>query len=127
MAVFEAAFLKEVGLPTDYFDQDEPDDFDPTAYNERMERVEMHKICENHPVWGAKISAVSKRRAQFVELLVSPEDIEKVNIISSFPKHITLFVIRSCIGIERMVALELDERMKSLSAINKAVDEDCGE
>lgn len=119
--VFEKAFLKEMRLPADYFDRE------PRSTSESEKIYKMHKVCDAHPIWGAKISAVRSRSEKITELTISQEDLDKMNIIGSMTQPIALFVIRSCIGIDRMVALNLDERVSFLSSINKSIEEDCGD
>ena len=119
-------FLKDMKLPTDYFAQlkaqraswskDEKDVYagDP-----------MGSMFSNHPVWGAKKDTVNKRISEVEDRLLSAEDNFKLKFLGSFPAHIALFVMRTIIQIERMVALNLDENENCaswLAKINKRVD-----
>lgn len=108
-------FLKEMNLPTTYFEDHKNDKHDP-----------MDRMLRKHPIWGARREAASKRYGEMTQKLVSPEDNENLAIVGAYPSHITLFIFRACIGIERIVSLNLDEldSCKFLSEINKEIDND---
>jgi len=106
-------FLKEMNLPETYFEDHKDDKNNP-----------MSRMLNRHPVWGAKRKAVDARYAEMCQRLLSPEDNEKIEMIGSYPMHIALFVFRTCIGLERIVSLNLDEQnsCKFLTEINRFVD-----
>jgi hypothetical protein len=110
--VFRASFLKEMDLPTTYFeDCDNDDPFEAMYYK--------------HPVWGVKDAASSKRHSLMFAQLLSQDDLDKMTFIGSCPSFITMPAFRRLVQIERMVRLNLDERPECdfLSRINSIIDE----
>jgi hypothetical protein len=91
-------FLKEMSLPETYFQDHKDDKQDP-----------MSRMLNRHPVWGARREAVGTRFGGMIKQLLSPEDNEKLQMIGAYPVHIALFALRSCVGIEKIVSLNLDE------------------
>lgn len=110
----ETSFLKEMNLPETYFDDTEEDDDDPI---DRMMRA--------HPVWGLKYKEAQTRQTEINDRLLSKDDLNKIEFVGTFPSFIALFAIRSLVGIERMVHLNLDERTecKFLNSINKKLND----
>ena len=109
---FEKNFLQEMKLPLNYFEDHE----------ERNDPV--REMFEEHPVWGAKNKVTEARQKLMADQLLSREDLDKLIFIGSCPQHITLFALRVCLGIERIVRLNIDElpECNFLNKINKAVD-----
>ena len=107
-------FLKEMNLPKTYFQDHKDDKQDP-----------MGRMLSKHPVWGVKQKAVNARIGEICKQLLSTEDNEKLQMIGCYPAYITLFVFRSLVNIERIVALNLDENIncKFLSDINREMED----
>jgi hypothetical protein len=120
----EYEFLAEMQLPGDYFKK----------FDERINKLinegkgcahlkdPMRKVLHNHPVWGKRWDAISKRETSMMESLFSQEDLDKVNKIGSLPPHIALFVMRSIVTIDRLVKHNIDEKQTFLTEINKVVN-----
>lgn len=115
-------FLLEIGLPSNYFEtlpkNEEADEYegDPVGY-----------MFKHHPVWGVRDEAVSKRFHEMGNHLLSQEDMDRINFIGACPPHITLLIFRALISLERVVALNLDEKLEFLSEIDKRLDQDVNE
>jgi len=109
-AAFEKAFLKEMSLPVNYFDKDSID----REYDDPV--MEMFKA---HPIWGAKYKASSARADQIIKDLVSQEDLDKLRFIGTCPSYISLFAFRNTLQIDRLVTLNLDERLNCFDSISK--------
>lgn len=108
----EASFLKEMNLSTDYFD----------VIKDKYEQNPYKRMFRKHPVWSTKYKEILTREGNMSKQLLSPDDINKMNFIGTMPPHIALFVVRSLIGIQRMVVLNLDEHLKFLDEINKQIE-----
>lgn len=76
----------------------------------------------DHSVWGPKYKDIQSRHTKMEDQLLSQDDIERLQFIASFPSYITLFAARVCIGIERVVSLNLDERCDFMSKINSEIE-----
>lgn len=111
--VLQSAFLKEMDLPSTYF-EDIDDDNDP-----------IEAMYTKHPVWGVKDAALSKRYRTMFDQLLSQDDLDKITFIGSCPSFITMPAFRRLVQIERMVRLNLDERPECdfLSRINSSYEE----
>lgn len=111
------AFLREMGLPEDSLDKEEDDsdlDYSPEGF--------IHTAIKNHPIWGKKKEAVNKRYDDAEKTLLSQEDLDKMNTVGCCPQYIALLVFRTQLQIDRIVALNIDERLEVLAKINKVVD-----
>lgn len=110
-------FLREMKLDDNYF---------ATLPKEKETYQEdpMGRMFRKHPVWGVRNDAVNKRIQEIEDRLLSQEDNDKLKFIGSCPPHITLFVFRSIIQIDRIVTLNLDENESCsfLTDINKDVE-----
>jgi hypothetical protein len=113
-------FLKEMELPENYFDSEDDDNDDKYSY----QASPIRKMLNNHPTWGPKLDAIRKRYGDICFALLSREELDKLKFIGTFPSYIALFSMRSLIGIERIVSLNLDERDECqwLVHINKTID-----
>jgi len=83
-------------------------------------------MLSEHPIFGKREKAINKRHRSSIRLLISNEDVELINVIQCFPKHLCLVSIRMAIGIEDIVRLNLDEFFKfnKLSTLQNSKDED---
>jgi hypothetical protein len=110
-AAVEASFLKEMNLPANYFDKQEVGTYDPMQF-----------ILDEHPVWGSKKKAIKQRHAAIDEALLSQDDLDHLTVLESYPSYITMFVFRAVVGLERAVALNLDERVDFLRKVAKKLN-----
>jgi hypothetical protein len=110
----EHSFLKEMNLKLNYFEDD----------NKDYTNDPVQKMFDAHPVWSVKDKDINKRAAAINNSLLSQSDLENLKLIGTFPSYIVLFIIRSIIGIETLVQLNLDEKEECnyLATINKVVD-----
>lgn len=119
-------FLKELNLPIDYFEKLEAKNSD--RENRDKENLNggdpMRAIFEAHPVWGAKYNLSKERHATVANQLLSSEDNGKLKALNGFPPYLVLQAVRSIIGIERIVTLNLDENdnWDILNRVNKVID-----
>lgn len=111
VSALQIEFLREMGLPETYFKDTEDDREDP-----------VEEIFNKHPIWGVRCKAARKRYNSMEDLLLSPEDLEKLNTIGSFQNYICLFSYRLIIGIERTVRLNLDEKLTFMKEVNKVIE-----
>lgn len=130
-AALESSFLKEINLPISYLEdlrKDSHKTYDINAYSGVTTASEetdnpISDMFYSHPIWGVKDKAVSKRHSEMNERLLSQEDLDKLNFIGTLPSYITLFVVRTKLGMERIVTLSLDERDGGfLNIINNNLD-----
>lgn len=91
----EVHFLKEMKLPRDIFDNVSNDQF--------------YEMMKKHPVWGVQMATALELLQQTTADTIDPEDLNRLKSIASYPSFLATFAIRSIIGIERIVALNLDE------------------
>lgn len=124
----ETQYLKEVGLPEDYFEvsrkkHEEARKNKEIDYNDQNRGEDPNgTMFKEHPIWGAKRKAVQAREKIFEDNLLSQEDKDRMQFIGALPGFVCIQVVRSIIGIERIVALNLDECWDALAKINKVVD-----
>jgi hypothetical protein len=119
----EEGFLKDMKLPLDYFKKIEAAREQARKENRSYHvKDPMRRVLSKHPVWGKRSDAISKRRSQITDLLLSQEDTDKLNTIGALPSHLVMFVIRSVVHIERLVKHNLDEKISFLNDINKEVE-----
>jgi hypothetical protein len=112
----EKFFLQDMRLPLSYFKDLEKKDRED-RFNDPM-----RGMLEKHPVWGVRYKASGKRQSDMENQLLSQEDFDKMNFIGSNPSYIALFAMRTIIQIERMVNMNLDEKVDWLSDINKKMN-----
>ena len=108
--------LKDLGFPLDSIKDDEEKD------QKDIVSSKLRAVCRKHPVWGARIKEVQKREEKIAELMLSQEDLDKLNTMGSFPNYIAMFSVRTSIQIDRLVRFNLDERTTFLNEINKVVE-----
>lgn len=117
----EKGFLSDMNLPADYFEKvnakREQNRKKSPVYQE--DKDPMREVLEKHPVWGKRWSAITDRQNLITDNLFSQEDLDKLNKIGSLPTHITLFVIRNVVTIDRMIKHNLDLKIKFFDEINK--------
>lgn len=115
----EALFLKEMNLPLSYFKDMEDLEDKSEQYDDPM-----RSILDKHPVWGVRLSVISKRHTEMENQLLSKEDTDRLEIIGSMPSYIAVVAMRSVVQIERLVNFNLDEheRCGFLTTINKKMD-----
>lgn len=130
----EKQFLAEMNLPSNLFDKVEKpvrdeeilskEAYESGEYDDwEYSTVGEARDCLNrHPNWGTRLKEIRKRRQEIEKLLISQEDLDKLNVMSSTPSYITLLAFRTKIGIDRLVALNIDERVEALNRVNKKVD-----
>lgn len=119
-AFLQKKFLKELNLPLDYFEKLDDKEKD---YEDLNRGDPMRSIFEAHPVWGAKYKLSKERHTAIANQLLSSEDNGKLKALNGFPPYIVLQAVRSTIGIERLVALNLDENENwdILNRVNKSI------
>jgi hypothetical protein len=101
----KTSFLKEMGLPVDALDGDAKS----STQQQDRECDFLQDMLESHPIWGAKIDAISKRHSDIVAALVSEDDKQAIKFIDSFPGFAKVCALRTTLGIEIMVSYNLDE------------------
>lgn len=115
-------FLKELNLPQDYFEKlEDQKDKDTDNLNGGDP---MNSIFESHPVWGAKYKLLNERHENCSKQLLSSEDNGKIKALNGYPLYIALQAVRSTVGIDRIVSLNLDENENwdILDRVNKVLD-----
>lgn len=118
--VVEQAFLSEMNLPLDLFNEkdsciDDESDEDLSA----RPVSQMRDALKKHPVWGTKLKAIAARNAEIENNLFSPEDFQKFDVIGCMPPHIAVLTVRATITIDYVVRFNLDEKAEWLGYINK--------
>ena len=112
-AELDKTYLTEMDLPLDFLGKDDEEGIDDRAF--------VREAVQNHPILGAKYKAQQARLLNMERNLISQEDLDRLNIIGSCPSYIALLVMRTMIGLERLVNLSLDEYLDFLSSINKKI------
>lgn len=107
----EGSFLKEMNLPSTYF-KDQKDKYNNPVF----------AMFNKHPIWSAKNKEIIDRQNLMEEQLLSSDDITKMNLIGTLPAHLAVHIIRLVICVDRLVKLNLDEKFKFLSEVNKQFD-----
>ena len=119
-------FLQELNLPTDYFVKLDAKNKDEETrdYEDLNSGDSMMSIFKAHPVWGAKYKLMTERHALINDQLLSSEDNGKMKALNGYPLYIALQAIRSSLGIERLVAMNLDENdnWDILDRVNKVIE-----
>jgi hypothetical protein len=113
----EHCFLKEIGLPETYLD-----DLGDTEYRLGASEAEvlesegktddkymLRSMLLNHAVWGVRYEEIESHKDSIEVMYLSQSDREKLKLIWSMPSYISLFAIRTCIGLERQIQLKLDK------------------
>lgn len=125
---------EELGLPENYFFRKEHRDYD-RAMKDALEddsiktihssldedRASMHDkdhrilntMLAEHPIYAPKFNAIKKRQEQMEQALLSQEELNKLVLLGAMPEHIFTLAVRSSIGIDVIVALDLDEKIGS--------------
>jgi len=97
--VFIAEFCRAVNCPIETF------------YSERglwNKKFEAHMSGDS--VLGPKYHGMQKRHEQIWNLILSEDDLEKLQELENYPPHIKIFTARTIIGIDTVVRFNLDER-----------------
>jgi len=116
----ERQFLLDMGLPADYLTKVR--DLEKERSSARTVGNEPDHISimmRDHPVWGSKLKNLKARKDAVLAQILSEQDIQKLNMIGSFPDYISTFVLRSVIELDRIVVHNLDEKAKWIDDVNK--------
>lgn len=120
----QSQFLESMNLPPHYFTEmwKREKSLIKENYNNLNTSDDPNwQMFIKHHIWGVKRKAMQERQKSMQKVLLSQEDKDKMNFLSSCPPFITLQVVRSCVGIRRIVALNLDECWPALDEINKII------
>ena len=107
----------EAMLNSDEFTEDQMVEHDTFRAPDRPERDIFHFVLESFPAFKARNEDIEKRKEAALGTIYSSEDDKLIYEIIYFPRSIAMFCIRKLIGIDMIIKLNLDTKLKSLRSI----------